>query len=115
MKRAYHLLTRIGMAIVLLALAVNAGLVRASATGLVYYVDAASGSDSNDGSQGSPWKTIQKAADSLSAGQTVSVAAGQYDEEVTITHSGAAKAPISFQAKGTVVVRSFRLEASFFA
>ncbi len=47
-----------------------------------YYVDANSGDDGNDGSQGSPWKTIFHALDSVtgSAGDpaTIHVAAGTY-------------------------------------
>lgn len=47
-----------------------------------YYVDKAhvSASDSNNGSEASPWKTIQKAANTLVAGDTVYVKAGVYTE-----------------------------------
>ena len=54
-----------------------------------YYV-APTGSDANNGSLSSPWKTIQYAATKVIAGDTVNVRAGTYAETVTITRSGAA-------------------------
>ncbi len=56
---------------------------------VVYYVDGARGSDSNSGTQSLPWKTIQKAANIMVAGDSVTVAAGIYPERITITRSGA--------------------------
>ncbi|MCX6718372.1 MAG: right-handed parallel beta-helix repeat-containing protein, partial [Candidatus Staskawiczbacteria bacterium] len=61
-----------------------------------YYV-AKTGSDSADGSQGSPWLTIQHAADTATAGDTVNVAAGEYHAQVAFTKSGTAGHPIIFQ------------------
>ena len=43
-----------------------------------YYVDVIQGSDSNPGSQSQPWKTLQKAADTVSSGATVNVQPGTY-------------------------------------
>ncbi|MES3020254.1 MAG: right-handed parallel beta-helix repeat-containing protein [Pseudomonadota bacterium] len=44
----------------------------------VFYVDANIGLDSDAGTEAKPWKTIQKAANSLKPGQTVLVRAGTY-------------------------------------
>jgi parallel beta-helix repeat protein len=49
---------------------------------------APDGNDSNSGSQGYPWKTIQKAADTLVAGQTVYIRSGTYNEREEIKNSG---------------------------
>jgi hypothetical protein len=52
-----------------------------------YYV-AKSGSDSNPGTEAQPWLTIQKAASTLVAGDTVYVRQGTYKERVVPAHSG---------------------------
>lgn len=49
-----------------------------------YYVSATSGDDNNTGSIDNPWRTIQKAANSTNAGDTVYVRNGTYYEEVSI-------------------------------
>src|SRR5207249_1741295 len=46
-------------------------------SGSTFYVSP-TGSDANAGSQASPWKTIQKAANTMNAGSTVIVQAGTY-------------------------------------
>ena len=53
-----------------------------------YHV-AANGNDSNNGSDGSPWKTIQRAANTAKAGDLVIVQPGRYDENVTVKQSSA--------------------------
>lgn len=58
-----------------------------SAQGAVYYV-ATTGKDSNPGSMTSPWRTIQKAADTLVAGDTVYIRAGVYKGMVVPKSSG---------------------------
>lgn len=60
-----------------------------------------------DGSAGSPWRTIQKAADNVTAGEVVAVGPGAYDERVTIPAGagGSAASPTWFIADGVVVVR----------
>ncbi|MBB6730685.1 hypothetical protein [Cohnella zeiphila] len=71
---------------------------QASAAGNTYYVDAVNGSDtSGNGSSGSPWKTIGKAADAAAAGDTVKIRSGTYRETVRPAHSGTAGNPITFQ------------------
>ena len=61
-----------------------------------YYV-ATNGSDSADGSIGSPLRTIQQAANRADAGDTVVVRAGTYRETVTPAHSGTSSKPITFK------------------
>ena len=63
----------------------------------VFYVSV-SGSDSNPGSQSQPWRSIQKAAKSLVAGDTVYVRGGVYNESVRISNSGTQSQPIRFLA-----------------
>jgi hypothetical protein len=66
-------------------------------TGASFYV-ATTGNDSNAGTISSPWKTIQHAASSVHAGDTVYVRAGTYNESVTIAVSGTASEPVTFQS-----------------
>jgi parallel beta-helix repeat protein len=54
-----------------------------------YYVSP-TGSDSNGGTLLQPWKTIQHAASTVSAGSVVLVRAGTYSEAVTFNVSGSA-------------------------
>jgi hypothetical protein len=85
-----------------------------SSSGTTYYVSTG-GSDSNPGTQSAPWRTIGRAASSVSsAGSKVVVMGGSYSEDVTLSKAGAADRPISFQADGSaaVNVRSFRIAAS---
>lgn len=62
-----------------------------------YYVST-SGSDSNPGTSSRPWRTITKAVSIAKAGETVYVRGGTYSEQVNLYKSGAASAPITFQA-----------------
>ncbi len=52
-----------------------------------YYVSIY-GNDNNSGTENSPWKTIQKAADTISAGDTVYVKNGTYNEQVWVNNTG---------------------------
>lgn len=64
----------------------------------IYYVSV-DGNDLNDGSLLAPWKTIQKAADTLRPGESVYVRNGIYSEFVRITNSGTKEEGyISFKA-----------------
>jgi len=63
-----------------------------------YYV-AKNGSDSNPGTQGSPFLSIQHAANSVSAGDTVIVGDGTYVETVFISRSGTSSARITFKSQ----------------
>ncbi|MGB7846201.1 MAG: choice-of-anchor Q domain-containing protein [Candidatus Acidiferrum sp.] len=66
--------------------------------GKAFYVST-TGSDSNPGTITSPWRTVQHAANSVQAGDTVFVRGGVYNESVNISASGSAIAgPITFQS-----------------
>jgi len=62
-----------------------------------YYV-ALSGDDGNPGTLDLPWRTIQKAADTLQAGDTVYIRAGTYPEQVVPQNSGSAGQDIAYAA-----------------
>ena len=69
-------------------------------TGRTFYVSPA-GSDSAAGTSAAPWKTLQKAAGSAAAGDTVVVAAGTYVGfafQPGTTQQGTAAKPITFVA-----------------
>ena len=53
-----------------------------------YYVSP-SGDDAQAGSSNQPWRTIQKAANTLAAGETAIIRPGIYDEVVTLNRGGA--------------------------
>src|SRR4051794_32394619 len=68
-----------------------------SRSGKIYYVST-SGNDNNAGTLSAPWRTIQKAANTVQAGDTVQVRAGTYNEVVTLKTSGnATSGYITFQ------------------
>ena len=73
----------------------------ALAAGTTFYVDAASGSDSNNGtSLSTPYKTIQKAAGVAVAGDSVLIRGGTYRETVTPANGGTVTAPITYAPYG---------------
>jgi hypothetical protein len=63
----------------------------------IYYV-APGGDDDDPGTILHPWQTIQKAADTLVAGDTVYIRAGTYPERVVPQNSGSAGSPITYAA-----------------
>ena len=67
---------------------------------------AASGSDFNSGTQSRPWKTIQKAAATMTAGDTVLVHGGDVFEKVAPVNSGTEGKYIAYQnfGDGDVVI-----------
>ena len=77
---------------------------RVQAAPTTYYV-ATTGSDGNPGTLAEPWGTIQHAADNMSAGDTVLVRGGIYEEAVTINVSGSA-------VDGDVIFRSYAGETA---
>lgn len=72
-----------------------------------HYFVAPTGNDKAPGTQSLPFLTIQKAANTAIAGNTVTVQAGNYPERVTVNRSG-----ITFEAEGTVVTRGFSIAAN---
>ena len=85
------------MVLALLMLLSCSAMPPASAGGSTYYV-ATNGNDSNPGTISQPWRTIQKAASTLVAGDTAYVRAGTYNERVTPQRSGSAENPIAYRA-----------------
>lgn len=83
----------------------------APSAGVTFYV-APNGSDSNPGTSSLPWRTIQKAANTMVSGDTTTVLAGDYsDQRVQVTKSGASGARITFQASGAVSMKGFTVNA----
>lgn len=79
----------------------------------IYYVDGLLGSDSNPGSKTEPWKTIEKAANTITSGDAVIVMGGTYPERVQVTRSGSPGASITFQAEGVVITNGFTIKADY--
>jgi len=73
--------------------------VKAQSGGTSYYVASNGGNDSNPGTEAQPFLTIQKAADSVNANDTVIVKSGTYNERVDIN-----KSSITFKAQGEVII-----------
>lgn len=69
-----------------------------TASAKTYYVDANAGNDSFGGTKEKPYKSIQMAADKVSAGDTVIVMPGVYYETVEVKASGTKENPIVFRA-----------------
>jgi Protein of unknown function (DUF1565) len=82
-----------------------------------YVVDQAApgAADTNPGTEGQPFKTVQHAADVAKPGDTVFVMAGKYDERVRVRTSGADGQPITFRAmpRRSVIVGGFAIPASY--
>jgi len=80
---------------------------QAQTSGQIYYVSV-TGSDSNSGIQSSPWRTIQYAANSVSAGDTIRVQPGTYAERVNLRVNGTAvNNTVTFVADGAATVCGF--------
>jgi hypothetical protein len=77
------------------------------------YFVATNGSDNNSGSQALPWRTIQKAANAMVAGDKVSIQAGNYSESVFTTAHGTAGKHITFQAIGNVNIKKFQIRHNY--
>jgi Right handed beta helix region len=71
-----------------------------------YYV-AMNGNDGNPGTEALPWKSLQKAKDSVAAGDTVRIKAGDYfvGSSLRMTRAGTAGSPITYRAHGDGEVR----------
>jgi hypothetical protein len=71
---------------------------RALAAGPAKFVDAAKGNDANDGSEKSPWRSINHALPELNAGDTLYLRAGSYYENVYCAVAGTAEKPITIRS-----------------
>ena len=60
-----------------------------------YYVST-SGNDANPGTEAQPWATIQKAANTVVAGDTVLIKSGTYNERIILQNSGSSDNNIVF-------------------
>lgn len=71
-----------------------------------YYVATTGDDVSGTGTISSPWKTIQKAANTMVAGNVCVIRGGTYRETVTPVNSGSSSGPITFKAydNETVIV-----------
>src|SRR4051812_19957889 len=67
-----------------------------------YHV-APNGNDANPGTPAAPWRTLQHAADSVEAGDTVNVHAGQY-AGFQLTTSGTVEKRIRFVAERDTMI-----------
>jgi len=76
-----------------------------------YYV-APNGNDANPGTQELPWRTIQKAANTATAGDIIVVKSGTYEERVKLPtgKSGSQDAKITFKAdpRRSVYMKGFQ-------
>lgn len=78
-----------------------------------FYVST-NGGDNSPGNEAQPWRTIQKAANTMSAGDTVYVQSGHFDERVTTVRGGTApENRITFRAIGTVTMKGFTVQHPF--
>ncbi|KQL50534.1 hypothetical protein AN964_23030 [Heyndrickxia shackletonii] len=59
---------------------------------------ALNGNDHNDGSKSKPFRTLEKAAEEATAGTTVFIREGTYNEKLAVKHSGTKSKPIIFKA-----------------
>ncbi len=107
-------LTALGIGVVLLTSSANAAdskatshppqrplpkaIDRAVTRGPAFYVDPVRGDDTNDGSIGKPWKTVQYSVRRLKPGVTLYLRGGIYYETVHLTRSGTEESPIIIAA-----------------
>lgn len=77
-----------------------------------YYV-AKTGSDSNDGSSGAPFLTVQKGINTAVAGDTVYVAAGTYAENIATVRSGSSGSPITINGQNVATVNKATTSHSY--
>jgi len=74
--------------------------------GATYYVDG-SGLDSNGGSSGAPWLTIQHAVDTVAAGDTILVRAGTYaGARIELSGQPGLSKTLKAETSGTVILNA---------
>ena len=85
--------------LLLLGVAVFVVLLPLELAAATYYVSP-TGNDGNSGTASQPWRTIQKAAATVQAGDTVIIKDGVYGGGISVAQPGSATAPIVFRAEG---------------
>lgn len=70
----------------------------------LYFVDGTLGDDENPGTKSQPWKSIARALQRISKGDSVIIRSGDYDERIDLKKSG-----ITLVAEGIVHTRSFEV------
>ena len=103
MKRNFSIAQAVGVVyavLVVLVLLLAQSVV--AQVGSAFYVSTI-GNDSNPGTFAQPWLTIQHAANTATAGATVNVMGGVYNEYVNFPNSGTASEPITFQSYPVLV------------
>ena len=98
---------RAGMAVLMLlvlALPLASLAPRNVAAAGTYYVSTTGSDATGSGSLAQPWRTIQKAADSVGPGATVLIQPGSYTGAVEIAIAATAASPVIFRGNGAGVV-----------
>jgi hypothetical protein len=92
--------------ILLLGAVIAAACTGGTSAAATWFV-ATDGDDSNPGTESRPWKTLRKAANSVSPGDVVRIRAGDYSVAPTwrVGRAGTAQAPITYAAYGDGQVR----------
>jgi len=85
-----------GWCAVLHAILLSFSVVSNAAFAATYYVTT-NGVDLNPGTEANPWRTIQKAANTLQAGDTVYIKVGTFNGKVTPATSGTAGTYITYR------------------
>ncbi len=80
-------------------------LVSVPAFPATFTVDPA-GDDANAGDSTAPWRTVQHAASTVTAGDRIEIRAGNYVESVSLNRSGTADRPIVFAADPGAILMS---------
>jgi hypothetical protein len=99
MNKVIHRITILVMVLVLIL----GNVVNAKAAGSVYYVSP-TGNDTNPGTASAPFRTFAKANSVLTAGSTLYIYAGVYNQQLKITKSGTSTAVIHVKPVSTGVV-----------
>lgn len=88
---------RVSVAVIVVAWALTSLVALRSVSAATYYV-APNGDDLSSGTLDQPWRTIEKAANTLVAGDTVYIRAGTYAERVVPQNSGTTDSLILYAA-----------------
>lgn len=78
-----------------------------------YYVSRSGSDATGTGTVSAPFATVARSSNVVTAGDTVIVQAGTYNESVVARTAGTALNPITYRANGTVVLKSFSVIRSY--